>query len=229
MMKMELHRKKWDHYTEKEIPFIEANRQALFHRLYIDFMISRTDINSVLEVGPGQLVEYAEIKKLRPLKYDVVEISTAFIKYCQKHYPEIGIVQSQIEQLPRLKYAYDLVRLCDVIEHTSPVQAAIKNIITCAKNFHITMFKWMSGGPELHPSDIRKDGKGHTYYSTKFPLKQIMKEIEKYGKIETATFIKEETNTLVEFTEFWDKNRFDKLPSMPNSRRVRFIMTGRRY
>jgi len=227
---MELHRDKWNHYTEKRIPFIEANRQALFHKLYIDFMTQRTDINSVLEIGPGQLIEYPAIKKLRPLKYDVVEISEAFIKYCQEHYPEISIIQSQIEQLPTMSlYDYDLVRVCDVIEHTSPVQDAIRNIITCAKYFHITMFKWMTGGSELHPSDIRKDRKEHTYYSTKFPLKQIMKEIEKYGKIDTATFIEEETDTLVEFTKFWDKNRFDTIPPLPNSRRVRFVMTGGRF
>lgn len=224
-----MHRDKWSHYPEKKIAFIEANKKALFHKLYIDFLAKRTDINSVIEIGPGQLVEYPMIKILRPLKYDVVEISTSFIEYCRKHYPEIGIRQVQIERFTNSVYDYDLVRLCDVIEHTSPVQDAIRNIITCAKNFHITMFKWMTGGTGLHPSDIRKDGKGHTYYSTKFPLKHIMIEIEKYGKIETATFIEEETNTLVEFTEFWDKNRFDHIPALSNSRRVRFVMTGRRF
>ena len=224
-----MHRDKWNHYKGDNIAFIEANRKALFHQLYIDFLTQHTDINSVLEIGPGQLVEYPAIKTLRPLKYDVVEISKSFIEYCQKHYPEIGIRQVQVEQFTNSVYDYDLVRVCDVIEHTSPVEHAIKNIITCAKNFHITMFKWMTGGDGLHPSDIRKDGKGHTYYSTKFPLKHIMKEIEKYGKIETATFIEEETNTLVEFTEFWDKHRFDHIPALPNSRRIRFVMTGRRF
>lgn len=228
-MEMELYREKWDHYTEDKISFIEANRQAMFHRLYIAFMAKRTDINSVLEIGPGRLVEYPAIKILRPLKYDVVEISTAFIEYCHKHYPEIGIRQVQIEKLTNVVYDYDLVRLCDVIEHTSPVQDAIKNIITCAKNFHITMFKWMTGGDELPPSDICKDGKGYTYYSTKFPLIQIIKEVEKYGKIETAAFLQEETNTLCGFRDFWEAEELYDKPSEPNSRRVRFIMTGRRF
>jgi len=226
---MELHREKWDHYPEKNIPFIEANREALFHQLYINFIAMNPDIKSVIEVGPGQLVEYPTIKKIRPhIKYDVVEISSSFIYYCRKHYPVIGIIEKKIEDYSLHMFDYDLVRVCDVIEHTSPVQGAIRNIITCARNFHITMFKWMTGGPELHLSDIRKDSRGHTYFSTKFPLKQVMKEIEKWGVIKTATFIEEETNTLVEFDKFWQSGNYDNVPCKPNSRRVRFVMTGSR-
>jgi len=229
-----MHRDKWNNYNSKNIKFIDVNKDRIFHQVYINFVKANPDIKSILEIGPGRLGEYPIIKQIRPIIYDVVEISKPFIQYCHEHYPEITIIESLIEQYIYTDYShhsfqeYDLVRLSDVIEHTSPVQAAIKNIITCAKKFHITMFKWVSTGNGLQSANIRKDSDGVKYYSTRYSLIDIINEINLYGQIESAIVIDELLKTTISLIDYWNRNRFGRLPPLPSARKLRIILTGTR-
>jgi len=224
-----MYRKKWDKYdTENKIKFIEANRDSLFHKLYIDFVKANPDISHILEVGPGLAVEYSEIKKIRALKYEVLEISKCFIEYCQKTYPEIHIINGMIETFDNPLVEYDLIRVCDVFEHTAPIQSAIKNTINCAKRFHITMFKWMSNGSKLGDSEIHIDSDNNSYYSTRFPLMRVIDEIQLYGMIDSIIIVDELCKTVLLFREHWYRHRFEALSSHPSARGLRCIITGRR-
>jgi len=217
---------KWNNYIINQAKFIEANRSDLFHQLYIDFVRKNPNIKSILEIGPGQLVEYPDIKKIRTFNYTVVEISKPFIEFIKSKYPEITIVESSIEDYDHLN-TYDLVRVCDVIEHTFPVVTAIKKIICSAKRFHITMFKWHTGDGKLD-STIRIDSDGIEYYSTIFPITQILHEIEKYGTIESTSVVIKDDNTVVPFGEYWLDNNFSERPAQKSTRGHRLIITGTR-
>lgn len=224
-----MHREKWNDYDiENKIAFIEANKNALFHQLYIDFVGANPDMLHILEIGPGLAVEYPELKKIRSLQYEVLEISTCFIEYCQRTYPEIKITQGMIEDFTNPTTEYDLVRASDVLEHTSPIQAAIKNIVSCAKKFHITMFKWMTNGGVLSESEIHRDVRNHSYYSTRFPLLLIIREIQIYGIIDSATIVDEFHKTILPIDQYWHRHRFAALSSHPSARGMRCIITGRK-
>lgn len=226
---------KWNKYETGNVKFIENNRSHLYHKLYVDYIKDNPDIEHVIEIGPGEMVEYPEIRKIRPsIKYDVLETSKSFIEFINNMYPEITIWKGIIETFINPTVEYDLVRICDVIEHTFPVSKTIKNIIMCAKKFHITMFKWKTGKdgtenePDINSSSIREDSNGDKYFSSEFPVLDIIKEIKKYGDIESMVVVKDDTNEVVKFDDYWINNFYsDKNPEL-STRGHRLVITGTR-
>jgi len=226
---------KWDNYEAGNVKFIDHNREHLYHEVFIDFIKDNPDIGSVLEVGPGEMVEYPEIKKIRPLiNFTVLETSIPFIEFINKNYPDVTIMKGTIEHFNYTPVEYDLVRVCDVIEHTYPLYKTIKNLVNCAKLFHITMFKWVTGplsggvSPGLWSSQVRRDSTGVRYFSSEFPIMDVITEIKKYGTIDSLKIINQSTGEIIDFDDYWLKNF--KSVSVPekSERGLRLVITGRK-
>ena len=227
---MDKNRDKWNNYVVGKANFINANRDCLFHKMWIDYMQAHPELESVLEIGPGEMVEYPEVRKLRKLNYTVLEISNPFRENIISAYPEI-LIRTPLPIEDPFHYCcgdYDVVRVCDVLEHTYPVHDAIKNIVTSALRFHITMFKWATGGENLG-SSLRKDSNGSMYYSTIFPIRMIMAEIKKYGELQEAVVVIEETGEIIQFEDYWLEHEFNINAPQKSMRGNRIVMTGARY
>lgn len=222
---------KWDNYKVGDVKFININKGNLYHEFFIGFIRDNPNIKTVLEIGPGELLEYPYIKKIRPdIKYTVLETSTSFIDYINKTYPEITIYKGIIEKFISIPLKYDLVRICDVLEHTFPVSLAISNLMYCAKNFHITMFKWKTGvndNSSINDSIMRVDSSGYKYFSTKFPILEIIGEIKKYGTILSAKIVTR-SGEVYDFNDHWVKNELSDKLSVSSVRGDRLIITGTR-
>lgn len=217
--------KKWNNYTPGDVKFINNNRDKLYHKLYIEYVRKNINIKSILEVGPGELEEYFEISNIRDIDYSVIEISEPFIKFIKNTYPEVKIIKTIIEKFVNPPILYDLVRLSNVLEHTYPVSSAIKNIILCAKQFHITLFKWNNSGNNLIPT-IRKDSYNMKYFSTKYPIIMLFDEILKHGTIDSVNIIVNKTNEIISFKKYWEDNNFSDLVKRRSTHGHRIIIQG---
>ena len=217
--------KKWDQYKPGDVGFIEHNRKDLYHKMYIEYIRKHENIKSILEIGPGQLIEYPEIRKIRTIKYNVLETSKSFIDYIAKMYPDVNIIKGVIERFVNEPVIlYDLVRVCDVVEHTYPVVTAIKNITTCARRFHITLFKWSVGGSLR--SIIRQDRQGIRYFSSNFDIIKLINEIKRHAIIDSAHVLIKETSEVMEFNDYWVKYYTNNNPLQNSIRGHRLIITG---
>ena len=226
---------KWNNYEAGNVKFIDNNREFLYHKIFVDFIKDNPDINTVLEVGPGEMVEYPEIKKIRPLiNFTVLETSIPFIEFINKNYPDVTILKGTIENFNYALIEYDLVRVCDVIEHTYPLFKTIKNLINCAKIFHITMFKWATGsfnkydGPNTWSSQIRRDSNGVRYFSSEFPIMDVIAEIKKYGTIDSLKIVNQATGEIIDFDDYWLKTFKSVKVPQKSERGLRLVITGRK-
>lgn len=191
----------WEDSTYKigDITFIN-NRRNHPHRLYFaDWVVNNDSINSVLEAGPGEMIEYSLIKTGKPnIQYAIVDVSGMFIENCNNKYPEVSAYRMPLERLDIFeKGQFDCVYQCSVFEHSPDVKKAIKNFMHAGKEFHFVFFKWNYEG-DLTPHYVKKK----KICSSCFNIWQIMDEIEKYGDIEYANVCMNNTGEIVPFDKF---------------------------
>lgn len=165
---------KWSNYTIGKIQFVNATYEHPHRNVFVKWAIDHAD--SVIEVGPGELIEYESIKKQKRIRYTIVDVSDLFIKNCRSKFPEIEVVRTPVEDLD-LDIEFDIVYAASLLEHLRDIRVGIKRLIGAAKNFHFVMFKWSySGDLESHY------GKG--YWSSSFNISLLLDEIEKFGTTE---------------------------------------------
>lgn len=197
----------WDKrksYKIGEIKFIKNTRSHPHRKVFIDWIDESKDIKSVLEVGPGEMIEYQSISKKRPdIRYSIADIALLFINNCKVKYPNVRTYQIPLEQLDSLKNKFDCVYLASVLEHSINVQRAIKNCINVAKTFHFVFFKWKWSGGGL----TSKFYKTKNLYSSFFNIWQIIEEIEKYGIIEFSSICTSKTGKLIPLEEYSKRKR----------------------
>ena len=54
---------KWNNHKIGEIPWTNKHREHLHRHLFVQYVVDTCD--SVLEIGPGEMVEYSHIKKIK--------------------------------------------------------------------------------------------------------------------------------------------------------------------
>ena len=204
---------KWNEYdgtNPSEVPFVKATKDFLHRKVFVDDVINSPDIHSIIEVGPGAMIEYPIIKTrsenpLAPknIDYTVVDVSDVFLKNCKEKYPEVHRIQSNIENF-HVAERYDLIYAASVLAHTYNVQLAIKNIIRSARRFCIVMFKWSYDAPYLIPQQCQSSKTKTEYWSTTYNIWRIFFEIARYGIIESATLYSEK-NCVIDFYQFVDR------------------------
>ncbi|MCK5604324.1 class I SAM-dependent methyltransferase [Candidatus Pacearchaeota archaeon] len=220
-----MYKDKWNQYEVGKVKFINNNADHLYHQMYIDYVKDNPDVKSILEIGPGEMREYPVIRGLRDIDYSVVEISKSFTGFIKSEYPEVKIITTAIESFTSSSATFDLVRMVDVLEHTCPVTSAIKNTIECAKRFHITLFKWSTGGDNL-VANVRRDSRGFDYFSTEYPILLLLDEINKYGQMESIHVVNNETGKVMPLSAYWAKNHLSSGSKQKSIRGHRIVITG---
>lgn len=195
----------WDNRNYKigEIDFINDRRDHPHRSFFVDWVAKSSHIKSILEIGPGEMVEYERIVKRKPdIKYSIVDVCSMFINNCKQRYPKVNTYQMPLEQLEGFeKQQFDCIYQASVFEHSPDVIKAIKNCIYVAKEFHFVFFKWKwSGG--LQSRYYQKKN----LYSSDFNIWKIIDEIKKYGIIECSSVCMNKTGELIPLLEF-SKNK----------------------
>lgn len=177
----------WDgRYKVGKIDFIRKTKTHPQRSAFVNWVKDVKEIKSILEVGPGEMVEYQMLRKLRPsIDYSIADVATIFLKNCQKRYPQVGTYNLGLEQLDQIDRTFDCVYVSCVFEHAANVQKAIRNCINLGDYFHFVFFKWSwtTGGL----MSAYSESKG--FYSTYFNIWDILTEIKKYGNIEYSKVI----------------------------------------
>jgi len=182
----------WDsRYKVGKINFIKESEDNPQRKFFVDWVSKADHIKSILEVGPGEMLEYQRIRKLRPdIKYSIADISVIFIENCKLKYRKVNTYRVPLEKLNNIKNEFDCVYLCSVLEHSVNVSEAIKNTINLGKEFHFVFFKWRWTGGGLESR----------YYPTKnlcstnFNIWEIINEIKKYAEIDYCNIISRKGN-----------------------------------
>ncbi len=193
---------KWSQYKLGDISWIK-NNQAHPHRSIFTNWVVNSNIESVVEVGPGEMIEYRAISAKKDIDYAIVEVAELFINNCRKSFPEVVIHESNIENL-NIDNRYDVVYAASVIEHSKDVFAAIKNMMKLADRFHFVLFKWSYDGglKSFHKTKKRKKPRRYKYWSTSFNIYQLIELIKKYGTIECCSVISSKSGKLVNFDDY---------------------------
>ena len=76
----------WDsgRYKIGEINFIKNRQEHPCRQFFADWVINTPSIESILEAGPGEMVEYNLIIEKRPdINYSIIDVSSMFINNCK--------------------------------------------------------------------------------------------------------------------------------------------------
>lgn len=177
---------KWDRYVPGKITWINANAKHPHRAIYVDYVLK--NCKSAIEVGAGEMLEYAAISSQEKVDYSIVDVSDSFLRHCKENFPEVKTYCCPMEEFSLEKadgYQRDVVYAASVIEHTKNVESAIRNMTSLAKNFHFVMFKWSYKGRRLVPFYHPKK----KYWTTVFNINLVLDVIRKYGIIEYADLI----------------------------------------
>jgi hypothetical protein len=188
-----------DIYKIGNITFINNRRNHPCRPFFANWVASTDDVNSVLEAGPGEMVEYQLIKEAKPsIDYSIVDVSGMFIDNCKNKYPEVSTYRMPLERLSGFESKqFDCVFQTSVFEHSPNVAEAIKNFMYVGKTFHFVFFKWNYGGDLSITYSA-----GKKCCSSCFNINMIFDEIEKHGDIEYASVIMNDTAKIIPFDEF---------------------------
>lgn len=188
--------KKWN-YKIGKADFINKHRNHPHIDVVVDFI--HNNCNSVIEIGPGEMLEYQRVKALRNIDYTIVDVSDTFIANCKQKYPEVHTCQCPMEKLSYNVFNrdFDLVYAASVLEHSQDIRSNIKTLISLAETFHFVMFKWNYEG-SLNSAYHRKK----KYWSTAFNIYDLMSEIKSYGVIEYSKVAIKSGGSIVDFAEY---------------------------
>ena len=128
---------KWNNRSVSPVTHSYAYRQ-----IFVDF-VSGKNFRNILEIGPGDLIEYKQIKRITPdIKYTIVDVSDTVLNRVIRKHPNIVRIASPVEDIgSKVKYQeFDCVYVSSVFEHTNDVRTAIRNVISSAKYFQFVFF-----------------------------------------------------------------------------------------
>lgn len=194
---------KWNKHKVGSITWINKHRNHLHRKLFTDYVINNQNINSILEIGAGELIEAQDIISNRhDIKYTVVDVSNSFLENCRR----LNIckcIQSSMDDLPFEDDSFDLVYMSSVIEHTPNLSKTIFEINRVAKSYYIVMFKWkmISGNLESNFSKKKK------YFSTLFNLPMMLNKLESLSQ-DIQVFVASKEGNEYDFDDY--KKQFIK-------------------
>lgn len=186
----------WNNYKIGKVRFIKGTKNHPVRKFISDKIINDKSISSVIEIGPGELLEYQNIIEKRSVKYSVVDVSDTFLDNCKNKFPEINRFKSSMELLDSQNIeTHDLVFLVSVLEHSSDIALSIKNTMKLSKEFCFVMFKWKydSGiSSLLSKKKSTKYKNKFRYWSSYFGIYDLIDIIEQYGHINNSVVVKKE-------------------------------------
>ena len=187
--------KKWNKYKIGDVSFIETRKNYPHRKMFVDYVVKNFD--SVIEIGPGEMLEYADVKELKPtINYTIVDVSSLFLENCVKKYSEVKVIQSPIEEL-ELNDQFDIVYASSVLEHMKNIKKALNNMIKLANNFYFVMFKWNYEG-DLKSTYIKRK----KYWSSSFNIWMLLDHIKSIANIEECCLVKTDTGEKIDFEKY---------------------------
>lgn len=187
---------KWDKYEIGKIPWINSRKEHPHRRYFVNYVVN--NLSSVIEVGPGEMIEYRTISAKKSIDYAIVDVSELFIDNCLKNFPNVRIYKMPMEDISpdKMDKVYDVIYVASVLEHSRDITLAIKSLMSVSKRFHFVMFKWSYDGGLKSLYNKKKK-----YWSSSFNIYKLMKEINKWGDIKLCKVAMKDGN-IVNFEKF---------------------------
>ena len=213
---------KWNRYMPGDVAFSKPVDKFLYKQKFIDFVVDNKDINSIVEIGPGELIEYQQLIKVKSVDYTIVDVSTTFIENALAKFPTLNCIQCPMESLTFFKH-FDLVYCDSVLEHSSHLHLALRNLIKSSKYFYFVLFKWKYDGNNL--AKWRFSETRLPYWSTTYNIYFILRVIQLYGIISSVEVY---NHTLKQFLNLEDHKKLNPIPNDKDNQRQghRLIIRG---
>ncbi|MEK6881466.1 MAG: methyltransferase domain-containing protein [Nanoarchaeota archaeon] len=187
---------KWDNYSIGNIHYVKEHRDNIARIAFIDYIL-KNDIDNILEIGPGELIEAQEILKQKKVKYSVLDVSKTFLKHCES----LNIVEcfeGEMHKTTFLDKQFNLVYMSSVIEHTPDLNKTISELSRISKTYYITMFKWFmkSGDLDITYSESKK------FYSSTFNIFKLLDLLQKSSIIHKKIIGMKQENIMIDFDDY---------------------------
>lgn len=192
---MKEYKNKWNEYKIGKIEWIDINKNHPCRKKFIEYVINN-NINSIIEIGSGELIEGRTLKeKNSDISYSVMDISDTFLDYCES-IDGINAHSGDMIDPPFDNKQFDLVYMSSVLEHSPDIIKTIKEVSRISNKFYFNMFKWADGDKGLNSKyySVQK------YYSSYFNIDMLIELISKYGKIEDMFISYRDDNS--KYTDF---------------------------
>jgi len=213
---------KWNDHEIGKVGFINATKDSVAKEMFVNFILDN-NIKSVLEVGPGELIEYQKLIAKRPIDYTIVDVSDVFLDNAKEKFPKILCIKSSMDELNYLAKTFELTYCDSVLEHSPNIHLTLRGMIKASKYFYFTMFKWKYSGDNGRIWR-RKTTTGNPYWSTIYNIYSIIKTIELYGKIKIIQVYHAESQSLMSFDKYKESLNSDK-----STRGDRLIIIGTQH
>ena len=192
---------KWSMHKPGSVTWINNNDTHPLRKIFASYVI-KNNLSSVIEIGPGELVEYSMIKKDNPdIKYTIVDLSISFMHFCKENYPEVSRIYAIADEpnvlWDEIKEKHDIVYCCSVLEHLYDVRNFVENMKKSANEFYFAMFKWSEQGG-ISPHLVE----GKRYYSTCRNINMLLELISEYGNIEETFIVQKRDGEKIDFDEY---------------------------
>tara|TARA_Y100000310_G_scaffold329515_1_gene399529 strand:+ start:742 stop:1395 length:654 start_codon:yes stop_codon:yes gene_type:complete len=209
--------KKWSKHRVGDIEWVNKHRDHPHRSHFIDYIKRSDDINKIVEIGGGEMIEAKELIKDKDIKYTIVDVSSSFLENAKK-IARLTCIEASMHELPFKDKQFDLIYLSSVIEHSPDIKKTIKEICRVSKNYYITMFKWkMKSGDLISQYREKKE-----YYSTLFNLPSIIGLLKKHSNIEDINISLASNNNTVSYKKY-KKNVIGNTDKWRNGDRLNVI------
>lgn len=191
---------RWDTYKVGSVEWININRNHPRRQMFVDF--AKEKATSIIEIGAGELIEYNMLRQLKSVEYTVIDISKSFTKNCLNKFPEVCVINNNIEDC-LIHKSVDLIYAASVIEHTYDITKFLDNVLdsSVAKYFYISMFKWSYDGNLKSQYNKKKD-----YWSSYFNVFRVLDEIASRRTIDYCKVVSP-TGNIIDFHDFVKNKR----------------------
>lgn len=189
---------KWNKYEIGKIPWVNSRKDHLSKHKYVEYILNQ-NIDNILEVGGGEVLEAQEIRKIKPdINYTILDVSDTFLKNAKEK--GFNVIKGEMNKTNFENNKFELVYFCSVLEHSPDLESTFKELKRISKFFYFTMFKWKfkSGGLKSHFHKKRK------FFTTEFNINKLIKLIENYGDIRQL-FICTLDNKVIDYYQYIKK------------------------
>jgi len=194
---MKKHTDKWNKYEIGKIEWINKNHSHSCRKYFIDY-IKNNNIDNILEIGAGELIEAKSLLGDNPsLRYSVMDISDLFLKYCKDN-TSVKAFKGDMTDPPFEDKSFDLVYVSSVLEHSPDIKKTIKAMSRVSKSFYFNMFKWKMKTGNLKSNFKEKK----QFFSSYFNIYELLDYIKKYGDIEDLFVCKKDIEERIPFEDY---------------------------
>ena len=169
---------KWNNYEIGKVSWINDRRDHVSRKLFTDY-VAKNNINKVLEIGGGEVIEAQTIRETSPhVDYNILDVSDTFLANAKS----LGFktFQGTMIDPPFGNKEFDVVYMASVLEHTPSIKKTAKELKRISNRFFITMFKWRMKKGGLQSNWQKKKG----FYSTEFGIQNVFDLLGEHGVID---------------------------------------------